>query len=167
MLQEYLKIMDVVKEYDSQLLTIKNWGVTLSLVAIGLGFKEKTWGYFLLAALSGVSFWVVEVAVKGYEMRYYPRMREIEYVLSEKKASDAPRVDWSWSFADEILSGKQPASYSLDKKLELMGYQKNYIWYQRIFLPQIMFPHVISVVLGMLLFGLAYTKTGRFKHYGP
>ena len=62
MLQEYLKIMDVVKEYDSQLLTIKNWGVTLSLVAIGLGFKEKTWGYFLLAALSGVSFWVVEVA---------------------------------------------------------------------------------------------------------
>ncbi len=114
MLQEYLKIMDVVKEYDSQLLTIKNWGVTLSLVAIGLGFKEKTWGYFLLAALSGVSFWVVEASLKGFEMRYYPRMREIEYVLSEKQASDAPRVDWSWSYADDILRGNLPASYSLD-----------------------------------------------------
>ena len=44
--EEYLKLVDVVSSFDSNLITVKSWGVTLGLAALGFGFKEKNWGYF-------------------------------------------------------------------------------------------------------------------------
>lgn len=47
-------------------------GVTLSLASLGLGFQQDHYGLFLIAAVSGLAFWMVE-ATKGHQMRYYPR----------------------------------------------------------------------------------------------
>ena len=64
---------------------------------------------FGLAALTGAAFWYIDGLMKGFQYRYYVRMREIEYtaylinqvtlhgLYGEKKIS-APRIDMTWDF---------------------------------------------------------------------
>ncbi|MGB8645105.1 MAG: hypothetical protein WCF84_07700 [Anaerolineae bacterium] len=47
LLKEYYAILDLVKDYDKNLLTIKGWAVTLSLAALGLGFQYRHYGFFI------------------------------------------------------------------------------------------------------------------------
>jgi hypothetical protein len=53
--------------------------VTLSLAALGLGFQQRHLSLFALAAVTGAAFWYMDGLMKGYQYRYYIRMREIEY----------------------------------------------------------------------------------------
>ena len=77
-LQEYFVLIRNVSEFDQRLLTVKSWGVTLSLAALGFGFQFGSYGMFLVAAASSLAFWSLEGVMKRHQMRYYPRMREIE-----------------------------------------------------------------------------------------
>lgn len=167
MIQEYLKLTDIVSNFDSSLITVKSWGVTLSLVAIGLGFKEKTWGYFLLAVISGISFWVIEVTLKGHQMRYFPRMREIEHQMFVSDKSQAPRIDWSWAHADKIFDGVEKPQDVLSAQPTLMQEYPNWNWSQRMIMPHIMFPHIFTVIFGAIFAWFAYKRKGRFRDYGP
>ena len=173
MLQEYLKLTDIVSNFDSSLITVKSWGVTLGLAALGFGFKEKNWGYFLLAIVCGISFWAIEFTLEGHQMRYFPRMREIEYQMFLAKAPNAPRIDWSWNHADKIFEGSTEPG---DKPQEVLLAQPtlydasqnpNWRWYHRMFMAHIMFPHIFTVVLGGVFTWLAYRRMWRFHDYGP
>ena len=44
-LQEYFSLVKSVANFDQRLLTVKSWGVTLSLVALGLGFQYQMSGH--------------------------------------------------------------------------------------------------------------------------
>src|SRR5918995_4057094 len=112
LLREYYEIFHTVDEFDKRLITVKGWGVTLSLAALAWGFQYAHYGLFLVAALSGLTFWLIEGVMKRHQMRYYLRMREIE-VLQYKHASSenaraltSPRIDSSWSHAGWLYSGK-------------------------------------------------------------
>jgi hypothetical protein len=39
LLKEYYEIVRIVGEFDGRLMTVKGWGVTLSLAALGWGFQ--------------------------------------------------------------------------------------------------------------------------------
>jgi hypothetical protein len=107
--KEYYAILDVVSKYDGWLLTIKGWSVTLSLAALGLGFQQRHVALFAMSAVTGAAFWYLDGLMKGYQYRYYVRMREIEYTAylinsvplggkyGHKKIS-APRIDMTWPF---------------------------------------------------------------------
>ena len=71
---EYAKLVDIVTGYDQRLLTIKGWGVTLSLASLGFGFQQGHYGLFLVAAASGLAFWAVEATTKIHQIHYYPRL---------------------------------------------------------------------------------------------
>src|SRR5215218_7868790 len=106
--REYFAIAEAVSAADQRLLTIKGWGVTLSLVALGLGFQYRAFGFFIVALVSSASFWILEATVKRHQMRYYPRMREIEVrrhieAREGNQPLSAPRIDWSWATADGLL----------------------------------------------------------------
>ncbi|HVP29281.1 MAG TPA: hypothetical protein VMW35_08970 [Myxococcota bacterium] len=152
-LSEYYKILDIVGQFDQRLLTVKSWGVTLSLAAIGLGFQFKTPGYFLLAAASAGAFWLIEGAMKSHQMRYYPRMREIEVLraeISDPPSHSSPRIDWSWSLARAVLLGRlSPGPTSPTPRGASSGYRARY------FAPTVLLPHAATMTLSMLLFGLA------------
>ena len=77
--KEYYAILGVVSSYDGWLLIVKGWSVTLSLAGLGLGFQQRHFALFALAALTGAAFWYLDGLMKGYQYRYYVRMREIEY----------------------------------------------------------------------------------------
>ena len=70
-LKEYFVLNEMVTAFDQRLLTVKGWGVTLSLVALGLGFQNSSFGMFLVSAVSSVAFWWLEAVMKTHQMRFY------------------------------------------------------------------------------------------------
>jgi hypothetical protein len=107
--KEYYEVLGVVSNYDGWLLIVKGWSVTLSLAALGLGFQQRHYAFFGIAAVTGAAFWYLDGLMKGYQYRYYVRMREIEYTawlinhvrldgLYEQNEISAPRIDMTWTF---------------------------------------------------------------------
>ncbi|RME08039.1 MAG: hypothetical protein D6816_05970 [Bacteroidetes bacterium] len=152
LLSEYYEIFHTVNEYDKQLMTVKGWGVTLSLAALAWGFQYAHFGLFLVAALSGLGFWLIEGTMKRHQMRYYLRMREIEVLRYESASDDlskyqsSPRIDSSWSYAGKLYSKHNGYNY---KPEAMKGPNRAYqlAW----FFPHVFLPHAVSVVAGLLL----------------
>ena len=152
LLKEYFAVLAVVSEFDKRLLTIKGWGVTLSLAALAWGFQYSHYGLFLVASISGLGFWIIEGVMKRHQMRYYVRMREIEVVRCKAGDDDnlrrqsSPRIDWAWSNAPKVFSGElseplpEPTSHARN-----LAY--SFVW----LLPHVFLPHAISFVAGLLL----------------
>jgi uncharacterized membrane protein len=171
--EEYRELLGIVSAYDQRLLAIKGWGVTLSLTSLGLGFQQDHYGLFLVAALSGLAFWVLEATTKLHQMRYYPRMGDIEvtayelYSLPvERGRVSTPLIDWSWTTAKQRLrpprrrerkaqaDGKWPrdphAPTPWPDVLEGPP-MRPWLW------PHVMMPHGVSVLAGVVLFVLGWT----------
>lgn len=121
--KEYYEVLGVVSNYDGWLLIVKGWSVTLSLAALGLGFQQRHYAFFGIAAVTGAAFWYLDALMKGYQYRYYVRMREIEYTAwlinrvplggeYKEKAISAPRIDMMWGFKGYL--------YGADKKTPLV-----------------------------------------------
>lgn len=164
---EYNKIADLVTSFDQRLLTVKGWGVTLSLASIGLGFQQNHYGLFLVAALGGLSFWVVEATTKFHQLRYYPRMGDIEVACFELFRVDgddgptsSPLIDWSWYTAKRRVRGgpkkgelRIPQRWPEENPLSV----GRRVRFSTMLFPHVMFPHVIAMIAGTILFvvGLA------------
>lgn len=106
--EEYYRLSAIVDGFDQRLLTIKGWGVTLSLASIGIGFQQDHYGLFLVATHSGLGFWIIEAVTKMHQMRFYPRMGDIEYAcyqLYRVETSEGPARRLSSTGA-----GSRPAS---------------------------------------------------------
>jgi len=153
--REYYKILDTVNEFDARLLTVKGWGVTLSLASLGLGFQYSHYGLFLVAALGGLAFWVIEAAMKRHQMRHYVRLRDIEVIEHGLAAArspsqpSSPKIDWAWSQAPDVLSGRVP---TLPERPEPRRAESSrWVW----LFPHVVFPHVLSVIAGVSLVLLA------------
>ena len=156
--EEYSAITRIVSEFDGRLIVIKGWSVTLSLALIGLAFQQDHAALFALAALTGACFWTIEALIKRHQVRYYPRMRQIE-VWSAKTAgividgtpASAPRIDAAWTAAGQ----SQPAT-ALQRTpremtdQEITRMRRNVLW-----LPHVFLPSAVAVALGLLLSVLA------------
>jgi hypothetical protein len=146
--QEYFAILGIVSEFDRRLMTVKGWGVTLSLAALGFGFQHRATGLFLVATISSAAFWALEAAGKRHQMRYYVRMREIEVARYQRSGPhSAPRVDWSWSCAGQVLRG-------LSIPTEVKPYGKSRFYRKSFLMPHVAFPHIVSLLAGLALFAL-------------
>ena len=198
--KEYYALLDVVSNYDGWLLIVKGWSVTLSLAALGLGFQQRHYALFFLAAVTGAAFWLLDGLMKGFQYRYYVRMREIEYTsylinrvrLGGDEYGDseisAPRIDMTWSFKGYLVNEKgnplplppstwwgrmlgfpQRSRESEDSGAETSkdpDWRASEPWRRK---PQeiywamrhrfgwgnVMLPHVLAVVLGLLFFIVA------------
>lgn len=148
--REYFALMETVAGADQRLLTIKGWGVTLSLAALGLGFQHRAYGYFLVAAVSSAAFWLLEAAVKRHQMRYYPRMREIEvarHAAAARPDRSAPLIDSSWDSAGALLARGTPQPAPA---LRARTASYTWIWLA----PHVSLPHALTLVAALALFTL-------------
>jgi len=125
--KEYYEVLGVVSNYDGWLLIVKGWSVTLSLAALGLGFQQRHYAFFGIAAVTGAAFWYLDALMKGYQYRYYVRMREIEYT--------------AWLINRVPLGGE----YEEEKAISAPNLRHRWRW------PNVMLPHVVAVVIGLLL----------------
>jgi hypothetical protein len=163
---EYYKLVDIVSAFDQRLVTIKSWGVTLSLASLGLGFQQDHYGLFLVAAVSGLAFWLLEAVTKSHQMRYYPRMGDIEVAAYELFGVESPTgpvssplIDYSWWVASSRVRGGDPGGpLHTPRRGPASGRRGRHPWFG----PAVMLPHVVAVVLGGVLFAL-----GLFGVFGP
>jgi hypothetical protein len=209
--REYYATLDVISKYDGWLLIVKGWSVTLSLAGLGLGFQQGHFALFALAAGTGAAFWYLDGLMKGYQYRYYIRMREIEYTsyLINRVALggeygdseiSAPRIDMTWGFKGYLIGGdkkplvdergkpwphplwrltpkppKKPKQPPKNTKPGAKESKSNADWRadepwrrapeeifkqlrHRFWWPNVMFPHVVAVILGLGLFFAALAK---------
>ena len=152
---EYFKLVEIVGEFDKNLLIVKGWGVTFSLVTLAGGFQQEHFGLFLVACISSLAFWIIEGTIKRHQMRFYFRMREIEvlnFELAKSSLSDGSQIsnlqiDWGWKIASDYYTGKKTGAPPAPER-----YRKNppysFIW----FFPHVAMPHILIVILGAILF---------------
>ena len=152
LISEYQSIMSTVTSYDSMLLTVKGWSVTLSLLLLAKAFEVKSRDVLLLAAVSSLCFWLLDAGMKGHQRRYYPRMRHIE-VMCSMEGKAGPLVDWSWERAESEYLDQESAVTTKPK------YFKNQLhsYWKRFFYPVVMLPHILPLLAGALLAFLAHT----------
>jgi hypothetical protein len=166
---EYYRIADIVSAFDQRLLTIKSWGVTFSLATLALGFQQDHFGLFLVAAAGGMAFWAIEGSNKLHQMRYYPRMGDIEVIAYELYGEEtsrgrvsAPLIDWSWYTSWPRIRGgaakgdpRVPVAWKDTN--DQPGANRRIMLY-----PHVALPHAITVALGLVLFML-----GLMGVFGP
>jgi hypothetical protein len=128
--EEYFKVIDILQGYDPYFLSIKNWGVTSIGVAATVGFASKSPLVFLVIPVIAVGFWLTEVRFKLLQLGHTRRATELEETLSGPKAAvRSPRI--LSAFGEESLRNLQTGR-----------------WRSVLFWPQVMFPHVVFVVIG-------------------
>jgi len=149
---EYAALTWIVSEYDGRLVTIKSWSVTLSLASIGLGFQQQHYSLFAVGAVSGICFWLIESMSKRHQVRYYPRMRQIEawsatatnLMIGDQRVS-APRIDSAWTAAGradpEAALRETPREMTSE---EIRRMRRHVLW-----LPHVFMPSLIAVVGGV------------------
>ena len=187
--KEYYAILNVVSSYDGWLLIVKGWSVTLSLAALGLGFQQRHFTLFALAAVTGAAFWLLDGLMKGYQYRYYIRMREIEYAAylinsvslggeyGDKRIS-APRIDMTWPFKGYPEEPEPSRDSGAVESTEDPDWRADIPWRRspqeiysdlrhRFTWAQVMIPHALAVLLGAGLFILAVLKTSGFEQLRP
>jgi hypothetical protein len=155
---EYWKLADTVAVFDQRMMTVKGWGVTLSLAALAWGFEKDHYGLFLIASLSSAGFWAIEGLFKRHQMRSYVRMRDIEVTLWEAAAEplpdgamvSSPLVDWAWKLANDYYAGKKLGVLPKPERYGERGSYKRTWTFGSIALP-----HVIAFVAGLTLFVLS------------
>lgn len=157
---EYAALVRTVSEFDGRLLTVKSWSVTLSLAGLGLGFQQQHYALFALAAATGAAFWLIEAMTKRHQVRYYPRMRQIEAwsaAGSDLRLGDvpvsAPRIDAAWTAAGRA----DPAAALRERPRELTSDEIRRLRRHVALLPHVFVPSAFAVVLGLVLTALAAT----------
>jgi hypothetical protein len=165
---EYESLMKVISEFDGRLMLVKGWSVTLSLTGLGLGFSESHYALFALASVSAFAFWCLDWVTKQHQMRYYRRMREIEvaaYYLNHLHVAghmvSSPKVDWSWGFPWKGTD-KFP-----DKPVERNAANVRRLLRRAPRSWNVLLPHIVAVLLGLVLFVLAVLKAPGFDQLGP
>jgi hypothetical protein len=150
-------LLTTVSDFDARLMVIKGWSVTLSLAALGLGFQQQHYALFALGALTALGFWFLDLLVKTFQVRYYPRMRDIEYVSSKLNSTSipgigqvsSPRIDMYWSYRggspSEDWRGDEPQRMDAAMVHRLVGVKP---W----FMPQVLLPHWVAIIVGTGLF---------------
>jgi len=143
--EEYFRLSGFVQSYDSYFLTIKTWGVTVSGVAIGVGFSKDVINYnmqsemFLIALALGTAFWWTEVRFKLIQLAHVTRQSVLERALQENVYIKAPALLESFS-AESVIQRE-------------LGR-----WRRIVFWPHVMFPHIIFVVLSLILLTIKVVK---------
>jgi hypothetical protein len=153
--KEYYAVVGIVSAFDQRLMTIKGWSVTVSLAALGLAFQQGHYALFALAAGTGLVFWIIDILTKRHQMRYYPRMRDIEVaafqlnnVKVDGKVLSAPRVDWTWS----LPRRRSKPDWRDDPPKKRTQQELRQMLRRAPWMGNVMLPHVVAIVLGIALF---------------
>jgi hypothetical protein len=149
---EYYAIVKIISEFDGRLMIVKGWSVTLSLAGLGLGFQQGHYALFALAAGTALAFWFIDATMKRHQMRFYPRLRDIEvatfhlnHLVVGGQTISAPRTNWSWTFSDRGRDAPDlPERRTPQETRRVLALAP---W-----LPHVLLPHAIAVVLGLALF---------------
>jgi hypothetical protein len=118
--------------------------------------------------------------MKGFQHRYYVRMREIEYTAYlinrvpvggkyGNKEISAPRIDMSWGFKGYRVAAQTSGGddWRADEPSPREPQEIHRALRRRFWLPNVAMPHVLAVVLGSALFIAAALHAPNFEQLHP
>ena len=151
--------------------------MTLSLAALGLGFQQNHYALFALAAVTGLGFWFIDAATKRHQLRYYARLRDIElaaYNLNHLRLGivdpkheyqvplgsvSAPRIDMYWSYPK-----RKGTDWRTDVPWRRTPEEIQRMLRLAFWMPHVLLPHAVAIVLGSLLFLAALVNLDGLSH---
>jgi len=132
---EYLQLERSIEEFDGRALTIKQWSVSFSLVALVGSFAAHVPAGLLIAVFGSCLFWWIECMWKTFQYAFYERINLIEDFFAGKCDRPLPlQIGRSWYERWSCLGGK--------KMCRIL------IW------PRVALPHAAIAILGFTLFVL-------------
>ncbi|HEY2498900.1 MAG TPA: hypothetical protein VGK24_17695 [Candidatus Angelobacter sp.] len=133
---EYLLLQKFYEDFDARIITIKGWSATVGIAAIGGGFFQSKF-LWLFAAGASVVFWITEAVWKSFQYMYAPRIEAIEGAFRKKSIENlAPfQIYTSW------FQTLQEQGFGVLANMKLAV---------------VLFPHLITVIVGIALFLLEY-----------
>ena len=141
LLAEYLKLQDIIEDFDKRALTIKAWSVTLSAAGIVTSYTQGSAAILAVATVSAFFFWLVEGTWKVNQQCFYGRVWRIERSFRDHEPIVPLQIATRWS------------SEYQEKKSML------YLW-RVLWWPHVALPHVMLVLLGAgLLLGFQPTPS--------
>lgn len=148
------------------------------------GFQQGHYALFALASVTALAFWIIDVITKQHQLRYYSRMRDIELAafdlnhveLGTLKKVSSPRIDMYWSFRGftkeqvdkaHVAHGEEPRDWRTDIPWRRNPDEIHALLRRPCWMPHVLLPHVVAVVLGLLLFAGALANVNGLNQLRP
>jgi hypothetical protein len=129
---EYLLLQKFYEDYDSRIITIKGWSATIGLAAIGAGIYRGRF-LWLFAAGAALVFWVIEALWKSFQYMYGPRIQVIEDAFRTNSFETIRPLQVYTAWFETL----QDSGFGIFQNLTL-----GMVW----------FPHLVTIILGVILF---------------
>jgi hypothetical protein len=97
--QEYFFLQNTIEEYNKQIWVIKALGITGTGAVIGLALQQKQGLIALIGCVIPLFFWILESQWKHFQRGFYPRVVEIERILTLEYSLRSPAIFFEWSRA--------------------------------------------------------------------
>jgi hypothetical protein len=133
--QEYFFLQTTIEDYNKQIWVIKALGITGTGAVIGLVLQQKEGLFALLGCAIPLFFWVLESQWKHFQRGFYPRVAEIERILTLECNLRSPAIFFEWSRA-------------LKRGITLKS--KGYLW-DGLFNPTVYVSYVLEIGFLLLL----------------
>ncbi|MGB7441002.1 MAG: hypothetical protein WA919_08045 [Coleofasciculaceae cyanobacterium] len=95
--QEYFFLQTTIEDYNKQIWVIKALGITGTGLVINLMLKEKESFIALIGCGIPLFFWILESQWKHFQRGFYPRVAEIEEILTNHHNLQSPAIFSGWS----------------------------------------------------------------------
>lgn len=133
--QEYFFLQTTIEDYNKQIWVIKALGITGTGAVIGLTLQQKQELIALVGSVIPLFFWILESQWKHFQRGFYPRVAEIEKILTLEYNLRSPAIFCEWNRAF---------------KRKLTTQRNGYIW-DGIFNPSVYASYVLEIVFLLLL----------------
>ena len=97
--QEYFFLQNTIEDYNKQIWVIKALGITGTGAVIGLALQQKEGLIALIGCVIPLFFWILDSQWKHFQRGFYPRVVEIERILTLEYSLRSPAIFFEWSRA--------------------------------------------------------------------
>ena len=112
--QEYFFLQTTIEDYNKQIWVIKALGITGTGAVISLALQQKQSLIALVGCAIPVFFWVLESQWKHFQRGFYPRIAEIEKILTLECNLRSPAIFCEWSRAFKRSAAPKRNGYLWD-----------------------------------------------------
>ena len=97
--QEYFFLQNTIEDYNKQIWVIIALGITGTGAVITLMLQQKSGAIAIIGCSIPLFFWILESQWKHFQRGFYPRVIEIETILSNDYHLRSPAIFGGWARA--------------------------------------------------------------------
>jgi hypothetical protein len=112
--QEYFFLQTTIEDYNKQIWIIKALGITGTGAVIGLALQQKQSFIALVGCAIPIFFWFLESQWKHFQRGFYPRVAQIEILLTQEYNLRSPAIYGGWCHAFKRTTVSNRTGYLWD-----------------------------------------------------